>query len=120
VIEAVKHRIPAIRKAALAARGEKLGEAHRQTTKRLKEEALYGWDASPIATSRLAAELWDAIRNEDWSIGAVGSNNRPSWHRRLWDMTRHYHFTALRPAAARATARRRRREPRLPIRNMDA
>jgi acetolactate synthase-1/2/3 large subunit len=97
VIEAVKHRIPAIRKAALAARGEKLGEAHRQAMKRLKEEALYGWDASPIATSRLAAELWDAIRNEDWSIGAVGSNNRPSWHRRLWDMTRHYHFTG--PAA---------------------
>jgi hypothetical protein len=38
---------------------------------------------SPIATSRFAAELWEAIRNEDWSIGAVGSNNRPSWHRRL-------------------------------------
>jgi thiamine pyrophosphate-dependent acetolactate synthase large subunit-like protein len=39
------------------------------------------------------AELWEAIRNEDWSMGAISSNNRPSWHRRLWDMTRHYHFT---------------------------
>jgi len=38
---------------------------------------------SPIATSRFAAELWEAIRNEDWSIGAFVSNNRPSWHRRL-------------------------------------
>jgi hypothetical protein len=35
----------------------------------LKHDALYGWDASPIATSRLAAEVWGAIRQEDWSIG---------------------------------------------------
>jgi thiamine pyrophosphate-dependent acetolactate synthase large subunit-like protein len=73
-------------------RGAKDSE-HQQTIKALKEEALYGWDASPIATSHLGAELWEAIRNEDWSIGAIGSNNRPSWHRRLWDMTKHYHFT---------------------------
>ncbi len=97
LIEAVKHRIAADRKAAMAARGEKLAAAHRQAIKVLKEDALYGWDATPIATSRLAAELWEAIRNEDWSIGAVASNNRPSWHRRLWDMTKHYHFTG--PAA---------------------
>jgi hypothetical protein len=95
-IEAVETP-PADRKAALAARGEKLAAAHRQSIKALKEEALYGWDAAPIATSRLAAELWEAIRQEDWSIGAVASNNRPSWHRRLWDMTKHYHFTG--PAA---------------------
>src|SRR5215470_12897769 len=97
LIEAVKQRVPLDRKAAMTTRGERLSEAHRQTIKRLKEDALYGWDASPISTSRLAAELWEAIRTEDWSIGAVGSNNRPSWHRRLWDMTKYYHFTG--PAA---------------------
>jgi acetolactate synthase-1/2/3 large subunit len=97
LIEAVKRLAPADRKAAMAARGEKLAAAHRQMIKAIKEDALYGWDASPIATSRLSAELWEAIRNEDWSMGAVGSINRPSWYRRLWDMTRHYHFTG--PAA---------------------
>jgi len=97
LIEAVKQRIRSDRKAAMIARGEKLSEAHRQVVKLLKDEALYGWDASPISTSRLAAELWEAIRTEDWSIGAVASNNRPSWHRRLWDMTKYYHFTG--PAA---------------------
>jgi acetolactate synthase I/II/III large subunit len=97
LIEAVKQRIPAGRKAAIGARGEKLAAAHREAIRRLKEEALYGWDVSPIATSRLAAELWEAIHSEDWSIGAIASNNRPSWHRRLWDMTKHYHFTG--PAA---------------------
>jgi hypothetical protein len=52
----------------------------------LKEDALYAWDASPIATSRLSAELWEAIRNEDWSLGSVSNNNRPQWPQRLWDM----------------------------------
>jgi thiamine pyrophosphate-dependent acetolactate synthase large subunit-like protein len=93
LVEAVKRLIPADRKAAMAARGERLAAAHQQMIKTIKDEALYGWDASPIATSRLAAELWEAIRTEDWSMGAISSNNRPSWHRRLWDMTKHYHFT---------------------------
>jgi thiamine pyrophosphate-dependent acetolactate synthase large subunit-like protein len=93
LIEAVKHLLPADRKAALAARGEKLNAAHQQAIRALKQDALYAWDASPIATSRLAAEVWEAIRNEDWSIGGISSNNRPLWPQRLWDMTKHYHHT---------------------------
>jgi acetolactate synthase I/II/III large subunit len=93
LIEAVKHVLPADRKAAMAARGEKLAAAHRQSIKALKEDALYAWDASPIATSRLSAEIWEAIREEDWSMGSLSSNNRPQWPQRLWDMTKHYHHT---------------------------
>ena len=93
LIEAVKRLIPSDQKAALTARGEKLAASHRQAIKVLKEDALYAWDASPIATSRLSAELWEAIRNEDWSLGSVSSNNRPQWPQRLWDMKKHYHHT---------------------------
>jgi len=77
----------------MIARGEKLAAAHRQAVKVLKEDALYAWDTSPIATSRLSAELWEAIRNEDWSLGSLSSNNRPQWPQRLWDMKKHYHHT---------------------------
>jgi acetolactate synthase-1/2/3 large subunit len=77
----------------MAARGAKLAAAHDQAIRALKQDALYAWDASPIATSRLAAEVWEAIRNEDWSIGGISSNNRPLWPQRLWDMTKHYHHT---------------------------
>jgi hypothetical protein len=76
LVQAVKRLVPADRKDAMAARGERLAAAHRQMIKTIKDEAIYGWDASPIATSRLAAELWEAIRREDWSIGAISSNNR--------------------------------------------
>ncbi|HSV23374.1 MAG TPA: thiamine pyrophosphate-binding protein, partial [Xanthobacteraceae bacterium] len=93
LIETVQRLIPADRRAAMIARGEKLAAAHRQATKALKEDALYAWDTSPIATSRLSAELWEAIRNEDWSLGSLSSNNRPQWPQRLWDMKKHYHHT---------------------------
>src|SRR5215470_17767321 len=93
LIETVRRLIPADRRAAMIARGEKLAAAHRQAIKVLKEDALYAWDTSPIATSRLSAELWEAIRNEDWSLGSLSSNNRPQWPQRLWDMKKHYHHT---------------------------
>ena len=37
--------------------------------------------------------MWEAIRDTDWSIGGISSNNRPLWPQRLWDMTKHYHHT---------------------------
>jgi acetolactate synthase I/II/III large subunit len=32
------------------------------------EAASIGWDASPISTARLSAELWQAIKGEDWAL----------------------------------------------------
>jgi len=42
------------------------------------------WDQKPISTARLAAELWEAIRGEDWVL-VHGSLS--GWERRLWDIT---------------------------------
>jgi acetolactate synthase-1/2/3 large subunit len=42
------------------------------------------WGQKPISTGRLAAELWEAIRGEDWVL-VHGSLS--GWERRLWDMT---------------------------------
>ena len=30
--------------------------------------ASYAWDAMPISTARLSAEIWEKIRREDWSL----------------------------------------------------
>ena len=35
---------------------------------RARAEAAYAWDASPISTARMSAELWAQIKNEDWSL----------------------------------------------------
>ena len=55
------------------------------------EEAAWGWDASPISTARLSAELWNQIKGEDWSL--VSDTTFVShWPLYLWDFTKHYQF----------------------------
>jgi len=41
------------------------------------------WDDSPIWPARLASEVWDAIRGEDWVLSA---NDLEDWAWKLWDI----------------------------------
>lgn len=89
--EAVRRLLTADRRRALEERGRHLAEAHRAARERLLVDATYGWDASPISTARLAAELWALIREEDWSlVSAVTTVS--SWPLRLWSFERHYQY----------------------------
>ncbi len=91
LIEAVKRQITDDRKRVFQDRGVKLARAHEQARQRAREAATYGWDASPISTARLTAELWDQIKDEDWSM--VSSCTRVSrWPLRLWPFTKHYQY----------------------------
>jgi len=42
------------------------------------------WEQRPSSTGRLAAEVWEAIKDEDWLL-VHGSLS--GWERRLWDVT---------------------------------
>jgi acetolactate synthase-1/2/3 large subunit len=90
LIEAVKRLLNDDRKRAFEARGAKLAKAHQQAREQVRTEAAYGWDASPITTARLAAELWAQIRNEDWSL-VSDSNGASGWVSKLWDFEKSYH-----------------------------
>jgi acetolactate synthase I/II/III large subunit len=91
LIEAVKVLINADRKAALESRGRKLAEAHDEALTRVQNAAAYGWDASPITTARLSAELWAVIKSEDWSL-VSDVNFISSWPLRLWNFDKHYQY----------------------------
>jgi len=91
LIEAVRAALPAERKDALAKRGEALRRAYAESRARTLTAATYGWDASPISTARLSAELWAQIRNEDWSL-VSRDTFQSSWPHRLWAMEKHYHY----------------------------
>jgi acetolactate synthase-1/2/3 large subunit len=93
LIEAVKREMDASRKATFAARGAKLGEAHKAALERVRAEAAYGWDASPISTARLSAELFDVLRHEDWSLASTKQSGISNWPQRLWTMDKYYHYT---------------------------
>jgi thiamine pyrophosphate-dependent acetolactate synthase large subunit-like protein len=90
LIRAVEKEIAPARKSALAARGQKLKETSAGFLKAVHEQAVYGWDASPISTARLAAEVWEQIKGEEWTL-ATETHHTSYWPYRLWNMEKHYH-----------------------------
>jgi thiamine pyrophosphate-dependent acetolactate synthase large subunit-like protein len=66
----------------LRARAEMVGQVHASARKKWQEGAKQNWDASPITTARLASEIWNVIRNEDWVLTA---NTLEEWALKLWD-----------------------------------
>jgi acetolactate synthase-1/2/3 large subunit len=91
LIEAVKKLITPDRRRALDERGKKIAAENQAGRARNRELAAIAWDASPITTARLSAEIWAQVKNEDWSLV---SNDRfvSSWPTRLWDFSKPYHY----------------------------
>jgi len=83
LLEACKRLITGDRKRAFEDRGKKLAAAQAQSLEQARTAATYAWDASPISTARLSAELWEVARDKDWAI--VGGN--PG---RLWNVEKEY------------------------------
>lgn len=52
--------------------------------KRALDQRRAGWDASPISTARIYAELWPLIVNEDWILSSP-SNFSGGHNTQLWD-----------------------------------
>jgi thiamine pyrophosphate-dependent acetolactate synthase large subunit-like protein len=77
------------RRRAFGERRQRLAEAHARSHAAARTEATYAWDASPVSTARLAAEIWGQIKNEDWSLVSE-SGNSSGWVFRLWDFDKHY------------------------------
>jgi acetolactate synthase-1/2/3 large subunit len=91
LIEAVKKQVTSDRRIALQARGTKIAETNRKTRQRILDNAAVGFDASPIATARLAAEVWAQVKHEDWSLV---SNDRYTsyWSTKMFDFKKHYQY----------------------------
>jgi thiamine pyrophosphate-dependent acetolactate synthase large subunit-like protein len=53
------------------------------------EEAQREWDSQPISLARLAGELWEVIKDEEW---VLANGNRRGWARRLWDWTKPHQY----------------------------
>src|SRR5437762_3228241 len=58
LIEAVRRASTGDRKRVFQQRGAKLAEASKAARERMREAATYAWDASPLSTARVAAEVW--------------------------------------------------------------
>lgn len=81
----------------IATRGLALEKLHNATRQRNLKRAKENWDAKPMTTGRLASEIWDVIKDEDWVLTA---GNLSGWTHRLWDFDEPYRY----PGAALGTA----------------
>jgi acetolactate synthase-1/2/3 large subunit len=75
------------RQETVAARRADLSSRHAAARARWHEQARRDWDAAPMTTGRLALEIWDAIKDEDWVLTA---NTLRDWVPKLWDVDQSY------------------------------
>jgi thiamine pyrophosphate-dependent acetolactate synthase large subunit-like protein len=93
LLEAVRRAVPAERRSAIDARGQKLGAAAAAAHQAMLTAATYGWDASPISVARLCAEIWDQVQHEDWALTTGDPGFQSLWPHKLWDMNKVHHYT---------------------------
>ena len=91
LIEAVRRHTTGDRRRVFDQRGATLAAASRAASERARSAAAYAWNASPVSTARLCAEVWAQIKNEDWSLVSSYYSDGGGWPRRLWDFNKPYH-----------------------------
>jgi thiamine pyrophosphate-dependent acetolactate synthase large subunit-like protein len=86
-LPALVERLKALVKDDGARRGryEHIRGTHERLRRESRARAQRTWDEVPIAPARLAHEVWEAIREEDWVLanGTLGG-----WARTLWEWTK--------------------------------
>jgi acetolactate synthase-1/2/3 large subunit len=84
LITACRGRIE--RDAALAARIKErtqlIGEKHARQWQKWQDQVKEQWDERPMTESRLAHEVWQEIKDEDWVLTA---NTLKEWVHKVWD-----------------------------------
>jgi thiamine pyrophosphate-dependent acetolactate synthase large subunit-like protein len=77
----------ATKKKEIKRRFERLSREHQDLRRRWRDEAQKGWDKKPMTTARLAWEIWEVVKDEDWVLTA---NTLQDWARKLWDWDKPY------------------------------
>jgi acetolactate synthase-1/2/3 large subunit len=89
--EAIRRQLTSDRKLVFQERGAQFAVASQESLHSARDAAAYAWDASPISTARLCAELWANIKDQDWSlVSPTTFVNR--WPQRLWSFDKHYQY----------------------------
>lgn len=99
LIEECRRRISGGRGGEIEMRGRAIGERHRLERERWSASAAREETSGPVHGGRLAAELWQSIRNEDWSLVASGGS---PWPLQLWDFDSASRFAGDPGAGVRA------------------
>ena len=93
LIEAVRRLTTGDRQRVFDERGARLAAASRAAAERSRTDASYGFDATPVSTARLCAEVWAQVKNEDWAlVSSYYSPDVGGWARKLWNFDKTYQW----------------------------
>jgi acetolactate synthase I/II/III large subunit len=102
IIEEVRRQMTPDKQRVIKERASKHATANQAARIDQLERALdarrAGWDASPISTARIYAELWPLIADEDWIL-ASPSNFSGGHNAQLWDHNKPYSYLGGQGAA---------------------
>jgi len=88
LIDAVREEIPQARRATIEARGETARRAFAAARESGLQEAMLGWDSTGrVSLGRLAAEIWDKVKGEDWAFCGDNLNGNVT---SLWTFEQHH------------------------------
>jgi acetolactate synthase I/II/III large subunit len=71
----------------IASRTDLIGKKHDALRAQWRKDAEEDWDSQPMTVGRLALEVWEVIKDEDWVLTAGTMHDAA---RRLWDFDRPY------------------------------
>jgi acetolactate synthase I/II/III large subunit len=91
LIDACRALIDRGKRSNFEMRGKKLAEAHQQSLVEQRALAAEGWDSQPITTARLVMELYNVIRDQDWTL-ASGTLFQNAWPQKLWHADKHHRY----------------------------
>ena len=98
LIEFVKQAITPERRTVFEQRAAARRKAFASARDNMKQRAALGWDASPITTARMTAELWPHIKDLDWSM-VNASSGTAGWPLSMFPMDKHYRWIGRAGAA---------------------
>ena len=87
--EAVKKRVAGNAKLAkkIEDRKKVVAEKHARQWAKWQQEVKDEWNEKPMRESRMAAEVWNAIKDEDWVLTA---GTLKDWVQKVWDFDKPY------------------------------
>jgi len=95
IIQEVKRQLTSDQKTRIKERAAKHAGANHEARMTALAQAIEskkaGWNASPISTARVYAELWPLIMNEDWCLSSP-SNFSGGHNAQLWDHDKPYSY----------------------------
>ena len=102
ILAEIRRQMTPERQRVIEARTAKQAEANQRlrivALKKALDVRRAGWDATPVSTARIYAELWPLIMNEDWCLSSP-SNFSGGHNADLWDHDRPYSYLGGQGAA---------------------